>query len=174
MILISIFAPLWGPGCFKKSFFLAVRQDVLSFQQQKKPLKNVRTSYQFINENKSTLIELWVPPAEQGSFYTSSCWIFPKSNGPWVKIMHNSFCVQKKITVFTLFKCSPFTRRPPVPMEAESTGEKSFIFTIQCSPVLSNCLSAFCPILNCSPQDGRKVHRKACPFYWTSEGHLFM
>lgn len=37
------------------------------------------------------------------------------------------------------------TLRPPVLTETESEGKKSFILTIQCCPLLSNCLSAFLP-----------------------------
>lgn len=47
-------------------------------------------SYQFVNENKSAFIELWVPHAEQGTRHMLSHWFIPPTNGRWIKIIHNS------------------------------------------------------------------------------------
>lgn len=97
----------------------------------------------------------------------------------------------EKSTYFVLFKYSPLAFKSPVPMMAEIAGggdrnktkanRNPSILMIQCSSLLSNQLlnsSAFCLILKCSPlplflpEDGKKIQRKSCPFYWPSEGHL--
>ena len=87
-------------------------------------------------------------------------------------------CRKNKCHSLCYVNIFPLLLNTPVPMMAEIVGWGSVILTSECGSVLSNLLScsSFYSILKCPstspPQDGRKLQRNTCPFYWPSEKHL--
>lgn len=89
-LFLALFEALVVP---RKSFPCHTRCSEFSLAE--KASWKCQDSYQFVNKNKSALIELRVPHAEQGTRHMLSHWFFPPTNGRWVKIIHNSSNGQK-------------------------------------------------------------------------------
>lgn len=107
----------------RKSFPCHTRCSVFSLAE--KASWKCQDSYQFVNKNKSALIELWVPHAEQGTRHMLSHWFFPPTNGRWVKIIHNSSYGQKNQHTLCYLNIPPLPLSPQFQWWQKLQGEET-------------------------------------------------